>query len=166
MAVALELFCLNDLDSLVKYANNPKIAANLTDQFPYPYTKKDGERFLENVMKQNPTQVFKIAFNNNFCGAIGLHPQRDIMRKNAELGYWIAEPFWGKGIATSAIKEIIPYGFQTFEITRIFARPYGTNKASQRVLQKAGFQLEAHLEKTIFKNNMFLDEFIYAVRND
>jgi RimJ/RimL family protein N-acetyltransferase len=83
-----------------------------------------------------------------------------------ELGYWVAEPFWGKGIMTKAVLQMVDYGFKTFDITRIFARPFGTNIASQTVLEKAGFILEARLDKTLYKNGEFLDELIYAVRPD
>ena len=86
------------------------------------------------------------------------------MCKNAELGYWLAEPFWGKGIITYAIQEMVEYGFKTFDITRIFAIPFGTNIASQKALEKAGFILEARLNKTIFKNGEYQDELIYAIR--
>ena len=81
-----------------------------------------------------------------------------------ELGYWLAEPFWGNGIMSKAIEEIVDYGFDKFQITRIFARHYGSNKASQRVLEKAGFVLEATFEKTFYKNGEFLDELVYAIR--
>ena len=86
------------------------------------------------------------------------------MCKNMELGYFLGEPFWGKGIITEAVKQIVDYGFQHFDITRIYARPYGNNPASQKVLEKAGFTLEARIEKNIYKNGEFLDELIYAIR--
>ncbi|MBD3638732.1 MAG: GNAT family N-acetyltransferase [Crocinitomicaceae bacterium] len=164
MKLHLRPFTENDLEALVNLANNPKIAANLTDQFPYPYTREHGVRFIEMVTQHEPTRIFALEFEGDFCGAVGLHPQTDIMRKNAELGYWVAEPFWGKGIATHAIRRMIDYGFQNFDIVRIFARPYGPNIASQKVLEKAGFKLEARLSKTIYKNEEFLDELIYAIR--
>ena len=81
-----------------------------------------------------------------------------------ELGYWLAEPFWGNGIITEAIQQIVKYGFETFDITRIFARPYGYNIASQKALEKAGFTLEARFVDTFFKNGKFEDEWVYAVR--
>lgn len=164
MHFTLRLFTINDLDSLVKYANNPKIANNLTDKFPYPYTKENGKMFIEFATKNTPTNIFAIDINGEICGGIGIHPQEDVHRKNAELGYWLAEPFWGNGIITKAIIQMVDYGFKNFEITRIFARPYGTNEASQRVLEKAGFVLEGKFEKTLFKNGEFKDELIYAVR--
>ncbi|MDV7400217.1 GNAT family protein, partial [Arthrospira platensis SPKY1] len=78
---------------------------------------------------------------------------------------WLAEPFWGRGIVTEAIKQVVDFAFNTYDINRIFARPFGTNIASQRVLEKAGFTLEARLEKTLYKNGEYLDELIYSVRH-
>ena len=164
MHFTLRPWTINDLDSLVKYANNPKIAENLTDAFPYPYTAENGKAFLEMAMKGKPTNIFCIDIKGEACGGIGLHPQPDVHRKNMELGYWLAEPFWGNGIVPKAISQIVDYGFKNFDIARIFARPYGKNIASQRVLEKAGFTLEARLEKTLFKCGVYEDEVIYSVR--
>ena len=164
MHFSLRPFTINDLDSLVKYANNPNIANNLTDKFPYPYTKENGKMLIEFATKNTPTTIFSIDINGEVCGGIGIHPQEDVHRKNAELGYWLAEPFWRNGIITKAIIQIVEYGFINFDITRIFARPYGTNVASQRVLEKAGFTFEGRFEKTLFKNGEFKDELIYACR--
>jgi RimJ/RimL family protein N-acetyltransferase len=164
MTFSLRPWTMNDLPSLVKYANNPKIASRLTDAFPHPYTKENGKAFIEMATKNSPVNVFCIDINGEACGGIGLHAQQDVHRKNMEMGYWLAEPYWGKGIITNAITQTVEYGFRNFDITRIFARPYGSNLASQRVLEKAGFKLEAKLERTLFKNGIFEDEFIYAVR--
>jgi RimJ/RimL family protein N-acetyltransferase len=155
-----------DLDSLVKYANNWNIAKNLTDKFPHPYSKNNGKAFIEFAMKDNPVQIFAIDVNGEAVGGIGIHPQDDIQRKNAELGYWLAEPFWGKGIISKAISEMVDYTFSTFDIDRIFARPYGTNIPSQKVLEKNEFILEGKFEKTLIKNGELLDELIYAVRRE
>ncbi|MFL5765692.1 MAG: GNAT family N-acetyltransferase [Bacteroidia bacterium] len=164
MQFTLRPWNIDDLDSLVRYANNPKIASRLTDAFPYPYTAENGRAFIEMATRNSPVNVFCIDINGEACGGIGLHAQQDVHRKNMEMGYWLAEPFWGKGIITNAISQTVDYGFKTFDIARIFARPYGSNLASQRVLEKAGFTLDARLEKTLFKNGVFEDEVIYAVR--
>ena len=164
MNVKLRPWELSDLDDLVRYANNSKIAANMTNRFPHPYTEKDGQEFIRRFQSNNPVQIFVIEYEGELVGAIGVHPQKDIMAKNAELGYWVAEPFWGKGIATESIRQIVIYAFKTFDINRIFARPFGSNKASQKVLEKSGFQLEARFDKTIFKNGVYQDELIYALR--
>ncbi|MGV3589387.1 MAG: GNAT family N-acetyltransferase [Adhaeribacter sp.] len=164
MNFKLRPWTLADLDNLVKYANNAAIARFMTDQFPHPYTPDHGQTFIGFATSNTPSKIFAIEVNGEAAGGIGIHPQTDIYRKNAELGYWLGEPFWGQGIITQAIGQIIAFAFQNLDIERIFARPFGSNKASQRVLEKAGFVLEAHLTKTLFKNGNFEDELIYAVR--
>jgi len=152
----------SDLSSLVKYANNYNIAKYLTNQFPHPYTDDDGRKFISNVANSTPVNVCAIEVNGEAAGAIGIFPQSDIHQKNAEMGYWLAEPFWGKGITTRAIGQIVEYGFKTFKITRIFSRPFSTNPASQRVLEKAGFVCEARLKNAVYKNGEYMDELIYV----
>ncbi len=154
-----------DLDSLVKHANSINIAKWLTNGFPYPYTYESGKAYLSMIVNDNPTKIFAIEVNGKAVGSIGLYPQSDIHEKNAEMGYWLAEEYWGKGIMTKAIREIVDYGFETFDIIRIFARPFSTNLRSQRTLEKAGFKLEARLYKALFKNGEFMDELIYAKLN-
>ncbi len=164
MDFKLRPFTSEDVDSLMEYANNSKIAANLTDQFPHPYTRETGENFIKMAAEHSPPTIFAIDINGKASGGIGLHPQTDIHVKNAELGYWLAEPFWGQGIMTKAVTKMIDYGFKNLDINRIFARPFGPNIGSQKVLEKAGFVLEGRFEKTIYKNGEYLDELIYAVR--
>jgi [ribosomal protein S5]-alanine N-acetyltransferase len=146
------------------YANNFNIAKQLRDVFPHPYTKEDGEVFIAFATKDDPIHIYAIDVNGQAIGGIGIHPLDDIHRKNAELGYGLAEPFWGKGIITNAIKEMVTHAFHTYDINRIFAIPFATNIASQKVLEKAGFVVEASFKKTIFKNGAYHDEIIYAIR--
>jgi len=154
-----------DLNSLVKYANNWNVAKWLTNGFPHPYTQEDGKAYISVVANDNPTKVFAIEINGEAVGSIGIFPQSDIHEKNAEIGYWLAEGYWGQGIMPKAIQEVVEYGFQTFDIVRVFARPFSTNSTSQNVLEKAGFELEAILKKALFKKGEFMDELIYAKRN-
>ena len=156
----------SDLDSLVKHANNINVAKFLTNQFPHPYTKTDGERFLETCMSHNPVRIFAIVVEGEAVGAIGVFPQDDIHCMNAEMGYWLSEEFWGQGIVTEAIRRTVEYCFQTFPVSRIFARPFGSNPASQRILEKAGFRLEARFDKILLKNGELLDELVYAIRRN
>lgn len=164
MEFKLRPFSLSDLDDLVKHANNFNVSKNLTDRFPHPYTAEHGRAFIEMTLASDPISVFAITADDRVIGGIGLHPQQDVQRLNAELGYWLAEPYWGKGIMSRAIPQMIEFGFQNLNINRIFARPYGSNLASQRVLEKAGFRLEGRFEKTLIKNGVLEDELIYAVR--
>ncbi|MCW3071239.1 MAG: family N-acetyltransferase [Bacteroidetes bacterium] len=166
MNFSLRPWTINDLDSLVKHANNPNIAKNLTDKFPYPYTAENGKAFISFATQGDPVNVFAIDINGEAVGGIGIHPQTDIQRKNAELGYWLAEPYWGKGIITVAIRQMIGYGFENFDITRIYARPFETNIASKKALEKTGFVFEGRFEKTLYKNGEYLDELIYAIRRN
>ena len=162
MEYKLRAWKISDLNSLVEHANNCNIAKWLTNQFPYPYDEKAGMDFINLVSKDEPLKVFAIEINSEPVGSIGIFPQSDIHEKNAEIGYWLSEKYWGNGIIPKAIKDIVDYGFKTFDIVRIFARPFSTNKGSQKVLEKAGFELEAVLKKALFKNDEYLDELIYS----
>ncbi len=164
MDFTLRPWQIDDLDSLVQYANNANIARFMTNQFAHPYKEENGRMFIDFASKGHPVHIFTIDINGKASGGIGLHPQADIQSKNAELGYWLAEPFWRKGIITQAIGQIVKYGFDNFDINRIYARPFGNNIASQKALEKAGFKLEAHFTGTFFKNGEYLDELVYAVR--
>ncbi len=155
-----------DLNSLVYYANNRNIAKNMTDKFPFPYSESHGRKFIEFATKDYPIHIFAIDIERQAVGGIGIHPQDDIHRKNAELGYWVGEPFWGQGIISSAIKQALNFAFETYDIDRIFARPFGTNIASQKVLEKNNFILEGKFERVLIKNDVLLDELIYAIRRE
>ena len=160
----LRTWQISDVDSLVKYANNVHISNMLMDRFPHPMTKENASEFIVNANRLNPVHILAISINGIASGGIGIHPQEDIFHKNAELGYWIAEDYWGKGLMTNLVNQMCEYVFLNFPIERIFARPFGSNIASQRVLEKNGFIFEAKLKQTIFKNNQYEDEMIYSIR--
>ncbi len=164
MQFKIRPWSFSDLDSLIKYANNWNVAKNLTDKFPHPYTQNDGKSFIEFATADNPIHIFAIEVNGEAVGGIGIHPQTDIFKKNAELGYWLAEPFWGQKIITNAVKQMVDFGFSTYDIERIFARPFGTNAASKKILENNNFVLEACFEKALFKNEEYLDDLVYAIR--
>lgn len=151
-----------DLKSLVEHADNINVAKWLTNQFPNPYTIEDGKSFINSIREDNPTKNFAIEVDGKIVGSIAIFPQYDIYEKSAEIGYFLSEKYWGNGIMSIAIRKIVEYGFTTFDIVRIFARPFSTNFSSQRVLEKAGFQLEARLKKALYKNGEFMDELIYV----
>ena len=152
----------SDAKGLVEHANNPNVAKWLTNQFPYPYRIEDAISYLGSIKDDNPTRVFAIVVDGIAVGSIGIFPQADIHEKTAEIGYWLSEKYWGRGIMSKAIQEIVAYGFKTFDIIRVFARPFSTNMGSQRVLEKAGFELEARLKKALYKNGEVMDELIYV----
>lgn len=164
MTMKLRRWHDSDLETLVQIANNKKIANNLTNKFPHPYTIEAGKAFIAFANTHTPRHINAIEIDGQIAGGIGIHPQEDISYKNAEMGYWLGEAYWGKGIMTQAVKEMVNYGFKNFDINRIFARPFGTNVGSQKVLEKVGFILEARFEKTLCKNGTYHDELIYAIR--
>lgn len=153
---------MDDAPSVARYANNRKIWKNLRDLFPYPYELPDARNFLAKIAQQEPRTVFAIADEKEAIGSIGLLFGEDVHRFTAELGYWLAEPFWNKGIMSRVVKRFVDFAFETFELNRIFAEPYTSNPASARVLEKAGFVREARLKASVFKDGKVLDQYLYA----
>ncbi len=155
-----------DAPTIAAHANNWNIAQNLTNRYPHPYSENDAKEFIDSVINENSDCIFAIEVYGEAIGSIGIIPQTDIHCKNAEIGYWLAEPYWGKGIASKAIKWMIDYAFRKYNLNRIYAAVFGTNIASQKVLLKNHFVLEATFEKTIFKKGVYHDELIYSIRRN
>ncbi|MDJ0765221.1 MAG: GNAT family protein [Myxococcota bacterium] len=157
----------DDVPSLAKHANNSLIAMHLRDGFHHPYGRADAEAFIELVDKQDPKVFFAIASQTEAIGGIGLGLGIDVHRFTAELGYWLAEPYWNRGIMTEAVKTIAQWGFDRLGLNRISATPYTTNPASARVLEKAGFEREGILRASVVKEGRILNQCLYArVRED
>jgi len=152
----------SDLEALVRHANNSKIASNLRDQFPHPYTRRDGIEYLEFVRDQRPERNFALQFGGEAIGGLGFQIGVDISRIAAEMGYWIGEPYWGRGFATRAAQAASEWAFQQYKLTRVFAMVFSYNRASARVLEKAGFQFEGLLQRSAIKNGVVLDQLMYA----
>lgn len=155
-----------DAPTIAKHANNLKIAANLRNAFPNPYTLKDAKEWLRLVRHENPERNFAIANENEVIGGIGLILKEDVYAKNAEIGYWLGEDFWGKGIMTGLVEAFTAWAFQNFDIMRIYASVFASNASSARVLEKAGYTFEARLKNTIFKNGQYQDDLIYSILKD
>lgn len=152
-----------DIKSLSKKANNKKIWDNLRDEFPYPYTEMAAKEWIKIANADQPLTNFAIEYNGKIAGGIGVIIQNDVFRKSAEIGYWIAEKYWNKGIATTTLKLMIEYSFKTFDVIRLYAHVFESNEASIKVLQKCGFIEEARLRKAIIKNNQIQDCLIYSI---
>ena len=152
-----------DIPKLAEYANNEKVSINLRDAFPNPYSIDDAKKFVDMVDKQNPKTFFAIEYQGNYVGNISLSVGNDVYRKSAEIGYFIGEPFWNKGIVTKAVRLITEYGFGELDIVRIYTGVFEYNKPSQRVLEKCGFEKEAIFKKSIFKRGEFYDEIRFAL---
>ncbi len=160
--VQLNALHINDARILADLLNNKRIWNYLRDSLPYPYTIEDARHFIENL--ENDKQVLNLAirYQGKFCGVIGLKRGTDIHRKSAELGYWVGEPYWRKGIATQAIALMTNKAFKDLPIHRIFARVFANNPASVKALQHNGYRQEALLKQAVYKNGLFLDEYIFA----
>ena len=152
----------DDLDALLRYANNPKIAANLRDQFPHPYTRRAGIEYLNYVRSTNPALAFALEFGGEAIGGIGFKQGSDISRLSIEMGYWLGEPFWGRGLTTRAVTAASDWAFGNYKVVRIFATTFAHNVASMRVLEKAGFEREGILRRSAIKNGEILDQVMYA----
>jgi len=152
----------SDLDSLVRYANNPKIAANLRDQFPHPYTRSAGAAYLAEMQAAEVETSFAMEYGGEAVGGIGFKLGTDIARLTAEMGYWLGEPYWGHGLTTRAVLATSEWAFAQYKLTRIFAMAFAYNVASMRVLEKAGFEREGILRRSAIKNGVTLDQVLYA----
>ena len=152
----------DDLKSLVLHANNPKIAANLRDQFPHPYTRHDAIDFLDYAQSQEPECSFAIEYGGEAVGGVGFLLGRDIARISAEMGYWLSEEFWGRGIATRAVAAMSDWALDNYKLTRVFAMAFAHNSASIRVLEKAGFEREGVMRRSAIKNGVILDQILFA----
>ena len=151
-----------DLDALLRHANNPKIAANLRDQFPHPYTRRDAIEYLNFVRDQRPERAFAIQHKEEPVGGLGFQIGLDIAKVSGEIGYWVSEPYWGRGFATRAVEAVTDWAFSEYKLTRVFALVFAYNSASIRVLEKAGFEREGILRRSAVKNGVILDQMMYA----
>jgi [ribosomal protein S5]-alanine N-acetyltransferase len=162
--IILRPWSISDATELALLADNRRIADNLRDGFPFPYSLKDAIDWLNIILPENnPPRFFAITIDKQIVGSIGIVSKTDIYRKNFEIGYFISEKFWRKGIATKAIKVATSYAFRDFDIVRIYAEPFSDNIASRRALEKAGFRLEATLKNYVIKNGIIKDSCIYSV---
>jgi len=164
--IRLRPFRLEDKERLVELGNNKNISDNLTDGFPHPYTLDAAIKFIDESLKNDPIRRFAIEEDGVYVGNIGLHPSDDIYRFNAEIGYFIGEPYWNRGIATKAINIMCKYGFEVMKLKRIHAGVFAYNPTSRHVLEKCGFEFEGTFKKGLFKKDEFHDEFRYALVNN
>ena len=156
---------LSDAKDLAAALSNKKVQDNLRDGLPYPYTEQDGKEFISAMLSadENETFAFAIMVDDKVVGSIGIFRQGNIHSQTAELGYYIAEEYWGKGIMTEAVKQICEYVFANSDIIRIYAEPFAYNIASCRVLEKVGFQYEGTLRSNAVKNSKVIDMKMYSL---
>ena len=154
-----------DKSALAALLNNQNIQNNLRDGLPYPYTVNDAEEYIAAMRSadQAKTFAFAIEADDALVGSIGVFRGGNIHFRTAEMGYYIGEPYWGRGFGTSAVRQTCTYVFEHTDIIRIFAEPFAYNAASCRVLEKAGFQMEGILRSNAVKNGNILDMKLYAL---
>ena len=155
-----------DEESLIAHANNYNIWRNMRDRFPHPYTAEDAREWIRRAGEESPRTNFAIVVDGEAVGGIGLILNGDIHRCSAEIGYWLGEAFWGRGIVTEAVRAMTQWAFDNFNLSRIYAGVLEWNPASMRVLEKAGYQFEGRLRMAIIKQNQVMDEFIYSIVRD
>ncbi len=153
----------SDVGALVRYGDNIKIWRNLRDRFPNPYTREAARDWIDYSRACRPETDFAIDVRDEAVGGVGMKIGLDVERFSAEIGYWVGEPFWGKGLATAALSAVVDYAFRELGMIRVFALPFATNLASARVLEKAGFAREAVLRSSAVKEGAVLDQWLYAI---
>jgi ribosomal-protein-alanine N-acetyltransferase len=153
---------LDDAESLARHANNRNVWIALRDLFPQPYTIEDGRTFLKSVINSEPVTLFCVEANGAAVGGIGIRIGADVHRQTAELGYWLSQEFWGRGIMTEAVAVFTDFCFENFQLRRVYAEPFANNLASARVLEKAGFAFEGRLKNNVLKDGKLLDSLLYA----
>lgn len=163
--ITLRPIQLSDRNNLAKLANNINVCQNLRDGFPHPYTLEHADNYINACLNEPNIAKKAIEYNGQFVGIVGLVLTKEVYRKTAEVGYWVGEPFWGKGIATSAVKLITTYAFEVLKMKRVHAGVYSYNDASKRVLEKCSYEFEGIFKSVTIKNNRFVDEWRYAIIN-
>lgn len=153
-----------DAADIVRHANDPSVAGNLRDVFPYPYTLADAEDYIRAcIASDGKGQLCRaIVVDGKAAGSIGVFLGSDVYRRSAELGYWLGRAYWRQGIMSAAVRAICGEAFRNWDIVRIYAEPFAGNAGSRGVLEKAGFTLEGVLRKSVCKNGILMDSCIYA----
>ena len=156
---------MSDAMDLAAALSDPAILNNLRDGLPYPYTEKDAEDYITAMLCADKSAVFAyaICLEDRAVGSIGAFRQSNIHFRTAELGYYLAREYWGRGIVTEAVRQLCERVFAQTDILRIYAEPFSDNVGSRRVLEKAGFQLEGTLRRSAVKEGEALDTRLYAI---
>lgn len=152
-----------DRNSLVRHANSRRVWRNLKDRFPHPYTARDAQDWIGRATAASPQTAFAIAVGGEAVGGIGLDLQTDVFRRSAEIGFWLGEAYWGRGIATEAVRAMTDFAFSNFDLCRVYAGVFEWNPASMRVLEKAGYVCEGRLRKSVTKDGQTIDQLLYAI---
>ncbi len=151
-----------DETSLARNANDREIWRNLRDLFPHPYKLSDAVKWIGGATAEKPLTQFAVEVDGEAVGGIGFLLGEDVYRRSAEIGFWLGKAFWGRGIMTEVVREVTDRAFAEFVLCRVFAAVFEWNPASMRVLEKAGYQREGCLRKSVTKAGKTVDSIIYA----
>ncbi len=151
-----------DAQQLASIANNKKIWQNVRDHFPHPYTNKNALDWIAHTQQQKPILNMAITVDGEIAGSIGILLKEDVYRKSLEIGYFVGEDYWGKGIATVAVSLLLDYITKHFDVVRIYAEVFEHNRASMKILEKNGFHLEGIREKSVIKNNVLMNDQVWV----
>lgn len=152
----------SDRDALLRFANNRRVWRNLKDRFPHPYGETEADFWLA-LNRDHPERTdWAIEVDGLAVGGIGLVPGEDVHAKSTHIGYWLGEPYWGRGIMTDAVRAVSGHALSRLGFARIEAMVYEWNPASMRVLEKCGFVREGVMRKSVFKDGELIDSVMYA----
>ncbi len=164
--VELKEYTLEFAEKFAAFRDNRNVLENGYDKTPNPFTLTDAVDFIKLQIEKTPPQRFLIFWDKQFCGEIGISIKEDVFRLNAEIGYFLAEQFWGKGIATEAIRRMTDYAFKNFSIIRIVAGVFGFNKGSMKALEKNNYYLESTRKNAVIKNGQIMDDYVWVKLKD
>ena len=159
---SLRRYLYGDVIALAKHGDNPNVAAYMRGTFPQPYTVEYARAWIRHVKENEVESRFVIDYQGECIGDIGFVVLTDIHCHTAEIGFWMSEDHWGKGVMSAAVNAVCDYIFTTRNVVRINAEVQSVNYGSRRVLEKCGFELEATLKKHIYKHNQFCDQWVFA----
>lgn len=164
MDITIRTWTMADAPALAQILNNKNVQDNLRDGLPFPYTVTDAEAYISAMLSADRDQIYPwaILVDDTVAGSIGVFRKANVHRLTAEMGYYIAETHWGKGVMTEAIRQVCRHIWAHTDIVRIFAEPYANNIASCRALEKAGFVCEGTLRNHAIKHGVLLDSKMYA----
>ncbi len=151
-----------DEPSLVRHANNPNVSNSLRDDFPSPYLMPDARRWIHLATTELAETAFAVDIAGFAVGGVGFSLGSDVYRVRAEIGYWLGEEFWGRGVMTEVVTNMSEWAFAEYQVHRVFAAVFSNNTGSMRVLEKSGFYHEGVHRAAVFKRGRFLDEVMYA----
>jgi len=160
--IVLRPFRDDDGPGLLRYANNRNVSRNLRDAFPFPYTAEHAAAWLTHANDDSAERSFAIATATEVIGGLGFKREFDVHRSSNEVGYWLGEPFWGRGIATAALRAATQWAFAELDVIRLWGGVFSSNRASCRVLEKAGYEYEGTLRRGVIKDGVILDQIVYA----